>query len=810
MKTRMISAVLALGFTAAPAAAVADACPPNVSDFDTWTWIPSWNSGDDWVNALVCASNAKRDAVKSLVINNLGLDQNWDYWEDMLTNAKICNPNFWGGRTIDGGYATQLVGEHRDNDSFAHFASPGGILPDGTPVKFWLTQYAAYYISEEGYDWECLADGDAAGPDDGLTFASNPASNSACSFYYPWFWNKTVMDRASTIVHEATHEFQGHLSDSACTNGGSCDDVFMNANAQSFQIIFDAQAVDAYQREPNSRDLKVVNFGNSVCGYLPLLPDLDRFALVQVMISKLKNVFQTVPPTSQYPASAVIDSVPGTIYDLAGNPGGKANTAYRIDISNQARWPCDKVCDRNDYAFNANGASGKRACNEQYQPGNAAVNAANRLRCDDLNAQVAAGVTPAEHASLRNQVYYMQSCVPGVSDAYLGQVCDALIPAADHVADIDAAWPLPDDLGYGYSAEEAIRTCQTTFCGRQNIDGWNADAAQICYEWDDNAGCMDLLCGDLSALEANPGRDSIAYLDAVVCRASELGRRVGLHEADVGCDKVFNDCTLREKYLPLWEAQLAGDDCWSDSLPVRTPDPLFRDLRRSVGQLSADRYVVAARASGLLTSQCLLEEAQCEALQAAMRAIAARIAKIKTRERPPWVNPVGPDPWERLDRLENTFDRDFTQSMVHLGEDLEAGDVGPLWRDARLRRAGAMPEAQVALAELLGQDTYFRIGGARYHAGVFSPERLQRFGGANRQADPYGLSIAGFEAELTALETFTQRTSTRQWAGLIALSPGLDGVTYYNHTNALLEARNGMDLLAALDALQADLEALQR
>ena len=164
MKTRMLSLVFAT--LLAPAAASADACPPNVSDFDTWTWLPSWSSGDSWVTNLVCATPAKRDQVRSLVRTHLGLDENNDYWSGMMSNSEVCNPNQWGGRVIGGGYATELVGIHRDNDTLNQTISPGGILPDGTPVKFWLSQYASYYISEEGYDWECLADGDAPGPDD--------------------------------------------------------------------------------------------------------------------------------------------------------------------------------------------------------------------------------------------------------------------------------------------------------------------------------------------------------------------------------------------------------------------------------------------------------------------------------------------------------------------------------------------------------------------------------------------------------------------------------------------------------------------
>ncbi|MCB9546744.1 MAG: hypothetical protein H6706_12940 [Myxococcales bacterium] len=791
----------------APAAASADACPPNVSDFDTWTWLPSWSSGDSWVTNLVCATPAKRDQVRSLVRTHLGLDENNDYWSGMMSNSEVCNPNQWGGRVIGGGYATELVGIHRDNDTLNQTISPGGILPDGTPVKFWLSQYASYYISEEGYDWECLADGDAPGPDDGFTFASNPASNSACTFYFPWFWNKTVMDRASTVVHEATHEFAGHISDSACTNGASCDDVFMNANAQSFQIIFDAQAVDAYRREAGSRELDVVNFGNGVCGYLPLLPDQDRFALVQVMISKLKKCFQTVPPASAYPASAVLDSVPGTIWDLAGNPGGQADVAYRIDIWNGARWPCGQVCQPSDFTWNPNGASGPRACNETWQAGNAAINQANRNRCNMLNGQLGAGVTKAEYASLVSQAQYgMQGCIKGVSQEYLDSVCDDLIPAAQDVGDIESAWPLDDNIGYGYDPEEAILGCQTRFCGQQNIAAWDAEARGVCYEWDDAKGCMDLLCGDLAALDPDPGRASQTYLEAVICRASELGRAIpGVRAADVGCSKVFNDCIVRERYLPLWENQLAGDDCWSDSLPAPAPDPFFTNHRRQIGELSWDRFAVVDRGPGLMVSSCALEEAECEAFQAAMRRIMAKIMKMKTRERFPWQVPPGPDPWEHM---VGRFDREFSVAMGDLSDALDV-DQAPLYRDAALRRASASPDAQVAMADLIGHDTFLRMGGARFaDRGIFNPARLAQFGGPNAERDPHGLPTDGFEDEIAAFEALGARLDSRQWFALRRQAPQLGAERYYGHLVALLNARSGVELKAAHDALQRDLQGL--
>ncbi len=788
-------------FMAGPA--LADECPPSAAHFDTWTWIPSWDSGDDWLTQWTCSSDAHRNAVKDLVITHLGLDENWSYWDDgMLSSANICNPNTWGARVINGGYAAQLTGDMRDNDSFNHFASPGGILPDGTPINWWLSQFVSYYVSEEGYKWECLEDDDAAGPGDGFTYASNPFSNSACTLYYPWFWNKTAFDRASTLIHEAAHEFSRHLDDSVCDNRGSCDTAWMDNNAQSFQIIFDAQAVDAYQREPNSRELKVINFGNDVCGYLPLLPDQDRFALVQVMIDKLMMVFQTLPPVTQYPASAIIDNVPGTIWDLADDPNGQAGLAYRIDIVNQARWGCDRVCEPSEYRF----PDGPKACNEEYWPENAGINAANRQRCDELNAQIAQGVSLQEHTSLRRQAWYMQTCKPGVSPEHLEEICRDLIPGTDHVDDIDIQWPLPNNLGYGYSASKAIRDCQIRFCGEQDLATWDQAASEVCYEWDDQVGCMPLLCDDLEGLEAEHGRDSLEYLRGVVCRASELEREIpGVREEDVGCSRGFNDCIITGRYMPLWQEQLAGDDCWSDSLPAGVQiDPYYTQHRRAVTEWSAERFQVLDRSSRLMEDECLMQEAQCEALQAAMQAALAKILNLKQRERPHWQRPPGPDPWEHL---QSWYDRELELTMIDIGEELlgPAPEEQLLFQDARLRKAAARPEARVALAELIGHDTFFRMGGAQNVREIFSPTKLRRFSGPDAELDPYGLSLEGVEAEVDALARVYARSQDRGFRALLSRAGELDSITYHHHVNAMLRARTGEALLAAHEALEADL-----
>ena len=796
----------------APRLARADACPPNSSDFNVWGWLQGSASGDDWMTDVVCESAATRNAAKDLVVSHLGLDENWDYWEDIIPDVASCNPNSWAARTVNGGYGVEYIGINRDNDTFTHTATPTGILPNGTAVTRWLTQYVDLYVSEEGYDWECLGDDDDPGGADGYLYASNPSSNSACTFYFPWFWNKTVMDRASTVVHEATHEFKDHIDDDQCPNGASCDGSFMGANAQTFQIIFDAQSLDAYQREEGSRELKVVNFGGEVCGYLPLLPDAERFSQSNVMKNKLQNCFKNTPAQSAWPTATFIDAVPaGSTYDKAQQPGGTAAAAYRIDMANQAVWPCQKVCKTSDFNWNPNGGGGPRACNETWQPGNAARNSANREHCLQLNIQVNAGVTPAERSNLLAQANNtMQPCIPGVSDAYLNQVCTQISAGATDVDDIETAWPLPDNVGYGYDAEESIRACQTTFCRHQPLGQWNEDAFGACFEWDDPAGCMPLACGDLESIANAKGRDSFEYLNALVCRASELGRNIDSLEAEEPiCDRTFDECLIREQYLPLWEAQLAGGECWSESVQ-NLNDLLHIGPRLAIGTMDARRYIAADRSVGLLRSECVLKKQECDALQAALAALHAKLAGMKAGGRPDWRIPPLPQPWEGL---EGRYDREVLGEAVAVGLDLMQPGIagaGPLSRNTRLMKMVNRPEARVAMAELVGQDLYMSTGGARFAQGTFAPDRIAQYSGPAADHDTLGLDTEGFEDEIGALQTLATRVESREWQALIAQAGQLDGATYYSHLEGLLNATDGQELLAAHDELMMDLQALGR
>ena len=128
---RRILVVGALALTL-PLAARAQ-CPPTPDFFDIWTWSPSSQTGDDWITADVCSSGARRQSITNRVITHMGLDENWDYWDDgFLSSTNVCNPDRWGARVVNGAYAGPNGGaqqhEHKHTMSDEASAMLGEVL----------------------------------------------------------------------------------------------------------------------------------------------------------------------------------------------------------------------------------------------------------------------------------------------------------------------------------------------------------------------------------------------------------------------------------------------------------------------------------------------------------------------------------------------------------------------------------------------------------------------------------------------------------------------------------------------------------
>ncbi|MDP1922840.1 MAG: hypothetical protein Q8L14_41740 [Myxococcales bacterium] len=788
----------------------ADWCPPSANDFTSWGARDAVTTGDVWMSGVWCGASVNgvlvplpsREPVINSFIDAMGLGQNWgSRWAALMSNVTSCDPESWSGRFANGAYFADYLGYHREQTSFVQSGSPWAVMPEGDIVKYWLARYIKYYTREDGWAPFCIATGDVPN-DNRFTNAANPDNHDPLRVYFPWFWVLSTVDRSSVLVHEATHQFSSHIGDGECANQGSCDPVFGSGNAQTLTIIFAAQAMDAYRRAPDSSQLEVYNYGQDFCGYVPLIPDAQRFALVQSMQLRLMNTFKYPPPQSEWPPSAFIDFVWGTGLDFGDNAGGASGSAYRIDLVNGSRWPCGAVCTLADYDF---ATGGTRACNENYQAGNVAINQQNKALCLALNTQVAGGVTQTQHALLRNKVTSeAKPCLAGVSDAWVAQVCSQLSSQATKVEDLETNWSIPD-MEFHFDASRAIHACQASFCAQKHTTAWDTAASAACFDWDDPYGCLKLACGDLAALQNQYGKSSPEYLKAVVCRSSELNRDfAGLADPTSACSEKYTACLLEERYQAAWAAQQAGGACWvrgSGSSP--TTDPLFVTLRDKAGTVAVENFLALDTVSHLATSRCLMENVTCQMEAAALDAALAKLIHDEAKTRPVWKVPTLPDSWEKL---KGRYDRDVFNEMDRIGAALTDPTVtfGPLSKNPALARLVASPEASLAIAAVVGQDTYLKAGGSRFAKGIFNPAVLTRYG---TEADPYGFSTAAHTAELSALGRLNQRLSATQVETAFSKTNRLTAPQAYGHVLALFNAKNGVELEAAFEAFVADAAA---
>jgi hypothetical protein len=806
---------LALATALATAAdAGAATCPPAGHDASTMGYTDVVASGDLWMSERWCGAYQggmlevvepdDRGIIIEAIVDHMRLFPLYALvWALFVEDAPRCLPASWAGRFFNGAWATELVGIQRDNDVLDHVASPVATLPDGAEVRYWLGQYVRSYTRDNGWVWRCLADGDVP-DDDWMVFGSNPDDDGPLKVYYPWFWVASVISRAATLVHEASHEFSGHIGDGQCFNGGSCDERFMWANAQTFDIIFRSQAIDAYDRRLGERTLEVANYGHEVCGYVPFMPDQLRFTQVHEIRAKLNTVFHYISPLSDWPASAFIDPAPGSLYDLADEPGGQAGMVYRVDVVNGARWPCGWLCDESDYTFSPGPGSGALACNEDYQPENAQVNAFNRGACEVVNERIAQGVTPQQRGGLYvDLLTTLRDCIPGVSEAFVDSVCADLRAGAATVDDIEAGWSIPDQ-GWYFDAEAAIAACQAQWCAGRDRIGWAAAARAACFEWDDPGGCLAHQCGDLAVLAAEHGRESVVYLQAVVCRASALGREVvGATGETSMCGAAFERCLIEDRYLDAWQAQLAGGACWSQTTGVVDgADPLHVHHRADLGSVGVEPWLAADEGPALATSGCFLDAITCEAQAAALAGITAKLVRERAAARPSWAGPPLPDPWrERAGRL----DEEIIAAFVSLADTLDDG-ADPAALADRVERLAHSPEARRSAAEQVGHDLWFAMGGERFAPGVFAPAIIARFTGPNAQADPHGVDLDGADPALVqavgTMRSIATRLHGEAGRALFDAATGLPPAVWYRRALALRGARTTEALDEALDALE--------
>jgi hypothetical protein len=769
--------------------AKAEPCPPTPADFARWGVLPSDASGDDWLGRRWCgtptpagptgADPAARAAVIASVRANMGLDRS-DEWEQFLDQTSSCESN-WGLRLMNGGYFGDLVGESRDQDSLRHRLTPLAGIPGRYPViTRWSSQWVNHYTSDIGHDFEC---GDMPTRTGGWVLnASNPAIG-ANNLFYPWFWLSAVPSRAGTLIHEAAHEFSNHIGNERCINGGSCDRAFGEANATTFGVTFQMQSVDAYQKAAG-RELAVANFGDGTCGYLPLLPQALRRHTIDEALWRMQRAFEVPNDWDTYPAAIrlVNDTRPGR---------DRTVLVPELDIRNGVQWACDVVCPMADFE-----TGGARYCDEARQPANVERNATNGSRCRAINAEAAAGVSAAELGRLRERVITdMVGCAPGLSQSYLSTVCNTAASGATNVAEIESRWPeFPED--YGYIEAEAIRACQSKFCDRQPKAPWRTAASAACYEWDDSTGCLALACGELADAEAEGGREGVEYLEAVVCRRSELATGgLRLARGVASCQEQHDRCVTVERYGAAWDEYVGGGECWAPAAGVAATDPLFTNAYASIGIGTATNWAsVNGVGADYLLSECTVTRLACEAHQAAVLATIAGIVSEHERTRP-----SDPPPMPRDLESRGVFDRQLVDALIAWRSALDALPASSsISRDSTFLRLAKIPEATVGTAHLAGYGTFVAAGGAHFASEWINPAVITLYRGGGAGPDPYAMPLSEFASDIAALGAMaSDLESTATHSALMnAESIGLEAG--FEYARALLAARSGSEARAAL------------
>jgi hypothetical protein len=560
-------------------------------------------------------------------------------------------------------------------------------------VKFdWLWGHVEPH-SSSGYDTTC---------EDKI--ATNDAGATSIHL---GFWKTSVAYRGAVLVHEAVHDWSSHVDDDDCDPpNGSCDDAYGNSNANTWTVNFYHHAIASYKLRPSSTELLVRNWGNDVCGFVPLLSEFERSDVRQKSFNKLTKAFAEKPPQSQWPASV------GT---LASDPDWNyGDTNYEVDHFLSARWGCTKVCDPADYVW----PNGKKACNEEYQPGNLQVNQWNKAKCVDANDVVAGGVTQAERQKAAQTFNLSKaSCIPGYSEAYLHQYCSTLTSSSTTVGQLDSKWQLDDEPGF--DAEQALAACERSFCDAKFNPSWKAAARAACYEWDDSIGCVDALCGDLTALAQAYGKTSQEYFNALNCRRNyvEYDGSESAYYTDpesVGvCGNLYISC-VNSKLHDAWLAATQNGVCnlvptsgqWEGNYQLKA----ISDLPNATDYNSYKNTHPTVH-----LSECVMARQLCLAIQEYMARLAAKLVAEGYQ--------VSPQVQEKLDRPNpppyERFASDGHQQVRELAAIASGKVQSDISADRALKMLMTTPQASFILADLLGTDTYFAALGAKGRQSVF-------------------------------------------------------------------------------------------
>lgn len=725
-------------------------CEPGKVDPDTCcAWIGSKDGMDAWIGANWCGLYGEtapgvpgaliwdqtwKEANDQYVWDALHLSKVQDTWLPLRTAAAFCNPDQFWMRLAAGALLADWVGIFRQSALAAgvvnHDFSP---RIKGNASMRWTAEWVAPW-SDTGWTWTTdhpatIEDGTCQG----WTVASNPmAGGKPSNLYYAFFGLQAPVERSGTLVHEIAHEVVGHLPDSACAAKGSCDRGFQipnpeapNAvNAQTATSVFLSQAIETWRprRKDPLRPLSTAdgNFGEPVvaslgpgeCGYLPLLSEADRDRARILLTTLMSSYFEIKTPQAAWPYAARLD----------------VDGRYLIDGASGARWPCTAVCSVDDYTFDVTGKDPKQqGCNEQWQPANVAVNAHNRQACQEANAKVAGGVTPAEHAKvLKDFQVQVQSCRTDVPEALQALACDEAIATAPHVHAISANYPIKGSWP-GFNEWKAIQDCEERYCEERWAmpPGMTPSIGQsLCWEVDLEdpvSGCPGP-CGPL-----DDGATDAERFEGALCRwALMTGRTPPVAPPDPFPRALARKCVddlakcsatrmarMRwEEALAAWKSDRDAGQCWFDALPaMETTAPTYGGFPQvaQFGTVDFRTWIGLPQGQALLQDPCFAQHLACEAMREVAGSIVVRaIADVQDKPYPPPYASVGRALESRGQAIPGDRMGAFYRGLLDQARSL-AGRVqgAPPGQDLR-RAVGDLvsgPDQVAAMARLIGPGT---------------------------------------------------------------------------------------------------------
>lgn len=401
------------------------------------------DSRDDVYVGKWCTDQAKVD----MLWNGLSLDA--DLWDEGWGFSNVCDPQLFLPRLLNAAFNLTRVQEIS-----RHFGE------NNAPARRLWWDFVKER-EDDGYEPRCCND------EPGLN-ATHYCCATSTDLCVKWAYKIGAAVRSSTLVHEATHEDEGHVGDDECSNGGSCDTYYGAYNANTNQINYLYDAVSAYQIETVSGKVqrKVTRFtsgGAELCSYIPLWNDAERGAGLDQISYRLNNNFAS---GSVFPKYSDVDSV---------------------DDAYGATWSCAS-CEPGKYTFSLADLGKNKACNEIANKANAGVNAANRALCSAFNTKIAKAAGAAAYQTIANELYLNTKACLSYNQADLDAYCSSQQAKAKTVDALDPYGILADN---GF--EEELE-CAADYCRDRFDPAWTSHANEP--TWDDPLGCLDLLCDD--------------------------------------------------------------------------------------------------------------------------------------------------------------------------------------------------------------------------------------------------------------------------------------------------------------------------